>query len=420
MPQRILFITASEGKGAGASTDVASSTIKARINSGHYLLAQKLTAAGFPSSAMSHAGSLNSNYYTDSTDISYTTNAGTFGATGAIGNGLYKMDTGEFIEFTVQNADTVDLGITVRTYGTMGYSVDGGAVTSVSQSGTDAYQLIRIDLGSVGTHTVRVESLSNPCYIASFEAWDSSADFIVTNWGAFGYDSVDFDLDTRPWFYRPAVQTIDADTGINTAAVVLSVGKEDILQSVAQADYETNMNSIIDNIQTNMPNAEIFLVIESDMDVGLGYVPTSLASIATAQGATLLDSRTAPNMSDYATANANNLMYDAEFPNIAGHNAIWDTLSPDIISGLDTNYVPPVVTSTLPISFTNNEPSGSWDVYIIDASNNLTVKESVNFSSGDASISLSGIASGVACHGHMLSSTDTNNTAVFKATTISS
>ncbi len=190
---------------------------------------------------------------------------------------------------------------------------------------------IEIDLGVKGLHTVEFETVSGSNFLSYVESWDSTSQFVVVPWGARGYTSTDMNDDTRPWSPKAALANVPFD------ALIYNVGINDVRSGGAgtsQAVYEQNVTDFVNAAKAANPDAVIFLKIPNDISTGLSYVPSSLTSLATTLGATLLDTRLATDMPDFATADAAGLMYDSLHPNNLGYSNAYDIFAPIISSAL--------------------------------------------------------------------------------------
>lgn len=119
-------------------------------------------------------------------------------------------------------------------------------------------------------------------------------------------------------------------------AVVLNIGINDVKAgaTTSEVTYTADLIAYIDAVLEANADADIFLQIPNDIDGGLDYVPSVLATLAGTYGATLLDSRLAPDMTDYATSNAAGKMYDTLHPSDTGYAAIWNYFEPTIRGAL--------------------------------------------------------------------------------------
>ncbi len=111
-------------------------------------------------------------------------------------------------------------------------------------------------------------------------------------------------------------------------------GYNDLLRCINNRDqlYQ-RCRCYIQAVQAANASADCFLQIPNDIDGGLDYVPSVLTTLAATYGCTILDSRLAPDMSDYATADAAGKMYDTLHPSDTGYAAIGNYFEP-IIRGV--------------------------------------------------------------------------------------
>ena len=308
------------------------------VNSPARVLASALTASGVQSSSRSIVGmgansSANSTelYYNATPDIDIVLNGWDNLPYDSIGGDLYRNSTSnEALTFTFDNVDMVAIGLPIRSYGDIRYRIDAGSWITVSEDGTDALMRIEIDLGVVGSHTVEFERLTSTVYVNYVEAWDSTDTLIIVPWGARGYDVGQLNDTTRPWSYKSALSHVPFD------AVVLNIGINDVKAgaTTSEVTYTADLIAYIDAVLEANADADIFLQIPNDIDGGLDYVPSVLATLAGTYGATLLDSRLAPDMTDYATSNAAGKMFDLLHPSDTGYAAIWNYFEPTIRGAL--------------------------------------------------------------------------------------
>lgn len=145
-------------------------------------------------------------------------------------------------------------------------------------------------------------------------------------WGARGYDAAQLNDTTRPWSYKSALEKVPFD------AVIINIGINDVKSSASttETSYTNDVEDYIQAVQAANAEAVIFLQIPNDIDGGLDYVPSVLTTLAGTYGCTILDSRLAPDMATYATADAAGKMFDTLHPSNTGYAAIWNYFQPII------------------------------------------------------------------------------------------
>ncbi len=245
----------------------------------------------------------------------------------AIGGDIFQTATSPgSLTFTFGGVDTVALGFPINAYGTLRYRVDGGPWVDLNENGAGVIDLLRveIDLGTVGAHTVEVERTASTVYVQYCEAWAKSDNVVIVPWGARGYTSSDLVLTTRPWSYLSALAKVPFDVAC------VNIGINDVNTGMAQATYEANLGAYLDAVLEQVPAPRVFAIIPNDIAAGLAYLPTSIVAVAGARGITVLDTREASGMSDYAAASAAGLMFDTLHPNNLGYAAQWDHFEPAI------------------------------------------------------------------------------------------
>lgn len=334
---RILLVSDSTGYGVGANPEGQAGVVGAHIDSPSQQLTRKLTTLGYPSDSHSVVGMGNNSfaesteqYFNQTPDVSVTLNGWGKLDFISIGGDLFRDGSGGVLPFSFDNVDRLAIGLPLRTYGVISYTVDNGESVQVSQTASpNELKRIEIDLGSKGPHTVEFETVSGSNFLSYVEAWDSTSNFVVVPWGARGYSSAELNEDTRPWSPKAALAHVPFD------AIIYNGGINDVRSGgsgTSQVDYEQNVTEYINAAKSVNPDAFIFLQIPNDISTGLSYVPESLTNLAVTLGATILDSRLSKDMIDFATADAAGLMYDSLHPNNLGYSNEYDQFAPIIIS----------------------------------------------------------------------------------------
>ena len=338
LPQkRLLIIGDSTTYGRGASTAHSAGVVNAHAGSPARILASALSANGIKADSHSVVGMGNNSgeattaeYFDATADIDITLNGWDNLEYDSIGGDLFRNGTSnETLIFTFDNVDRAAIGLPIRTYGDIRYRIDSGSWITVSETGTDDLLRIEIDFGSLGSHTIEFERLTSTVYVSYVEAWDSSSDVVIIPWGARGYNAAQLNDTTRPWSYKSALSYVPFD------AVIINIGINDVKSSASttETSYTNDLEAYIQAVQAENSEADIFLQIPNDIDGGLDYVPSVLATLSGTYGCTILDSRLAPDMSDFATADAAGKMFDDLHPSATGYAAEWNYFQP-IIQGV--------------------------------------------------------------------------------------
>ncbi len=335
LPQkRLLLIGDSTAYGRGASDAHSAGIVNAHAGSPAMVLAAAFDTAGIPADAHSVVGMGNNSgedttteYFDATPDIDIVLNGWDNLPYDSIGGDLYRNSTSnEALTFTFDNVDSAAIGLPIRSYGDIRYRIDGGSWTTISEDATDDLMRIEINFGSLGTHTIEFERLTATVYVSYVEAWNSNDTLIIVPWGARGYDANDLNKTTRPWSYKSALGLVPFD------AVIINIGINDVKASASttETSYTDDVEAYIQAVQAANADADCFLQIPNDINGGLDYVPAVLTTLAGTYGCTILDSRLAPEMSDYATADAAGKMFDDLHPSDTGYAAEWGYFQPII------------------------------------------------------------------------------------------
>lgn len=323
MPKQILMIGDSTFRGWGAG-DVNYYT-NSRINSLPVKIAEGFTANGNQTSSESRIGSGKWNNATELEAADPAIDVGGwsfFNGTGnSIGGYVFQYNTPPmFIDFVGDTAFLLACDFSGN--GVIRFRVDGGAWEEHDlNTAATTLNHVPITLVSGGAHTIEIDktaaSNSNVFYsgVLAYTAADAG---VIVPIAANGYQSIDYTTTGFPWL------TYDAMDSFTFDVVIFNTGINDILQSVAQVDFESRYTTFINKIKSINPSVQLYFVIPNDIQVGLGYVPASVTNLASTLGATVIDSTQASNFSDYTTANNAGLMDDIWHPNAAGYQVLAD------------------------------------------------------------------------------------------------
>lgn len=173
--------------------------------------------------------------------------------------------------------DTFELYTPRLTYGTINYNVDGGAATSVPQSGETTFLRTMIST-SLGAHTLnlaRQTAAGGTVYLNGVVAYDSSRkEARLINGASRGWSTTDWLISDQPWRGFGGIEAMAPDIAI------ISLGTNDRRSGGAgnsAATFAANMQSIINKARATA--SQIILVTP---------MPINPASVATITNAELL------------------------------------------------------------------------------------------------------------------------------------
>ncbi len=334
--KRLLLIGDSTTYGKGANPSGAGAVEGAHVNSPARLLADALSSNGVTADSKSVVGLGNNSdanatelYFNATPDVNLTLNGWGVLKYNSIGGDIFVSATpANILRFEFDNVNRIAFGLPMAGYGTIEYRVDGGSWIAIPEvSAPDALSRVQIDFETVGLHNVefRATAVTN-IYVVYCESWNTSDEVVIVPWGARGYTTSNLNTSTRPWSYKSALEYVPFD------AVLINIGINDVKIGAATTEttYTTNVTAYIDAVLAVNPDADIFLQIPNDINGGLDFAPSVLTTLAGTYGATLLDSRLAPDMDTYANAVAAGKMVDDFHPSDTGYAAIWNYFEPTI------------------------------------------------------------------------------------------
>ena len=178
LPQkRLLLIGDSTTYGRGASAAHSAGVVNAHASSPAMVLAAVFDSDGISADAHSVVGMGNNSgedttteYFDATDDIDIVLNGWDNLPYDSIGGDLFRNSTSnETLIFTFDKVDSAAIGLPISSYGNIRYRVDGGAWTTISETGTEDLLRIEIDFGAGGAHTVEFERLTSTVYVSYVE-----------------------------------------------------------------------------------------------------------------------------------------------------------------------------------------------------------------------------------------------------------
>jgi len=299
-----------------------------------YLITQNVVASN-----QSIYGNGNNNSLTEVTDYDSTvelTGISVLNYDG-IGGDLFICDNAsDSFKKSFTAIDKVSIGFASKDYGVARYRVDAGAWTTIDGNVGDPSDLVEavITLPGLGDYTIEISHDSGgPIYFDYVKGYNTEDDVIMLPMGARGFTTSQFATSgTTGWKYLAGQNK--SPVSVEMDALIINLGINDIIQAVPEGTYTANMVLILDSLALNYPDLDLILVIPNDIDIGLGYLPSAITTLASTYSATLLDIRSTPNFADFTTADNAGLMADLIHPNAAGYASIYTALGPAIKTAL--------------------------------------------------------------------------------------
>ena len=248
---------------------------------------------------------------------------------------LGSAPLGDRTDINVGEFDT--LAITAFQYPGSGSLVNvkvdvGGVTTTIGNFNGDnptfALKRTVFTAPSIENYQLQLD-LAGDFYLIGFEAWRSTDALSIMQAGWNGQYSSDYATGTAD-VYSPK----NSAAFMMADALIVNQGINDVAASVSQATFEANYKAYIDTVLAAKPDTILFFVIPNDLSIGLGYLPSAITSLAAFYGATVLDTRLAPDMATYLSAAAAGKMFDGLHPSGSGYLAIANYFGPIIKSVL--------------------------------------------------------------------------------------
>jgi lysophospholipase L1-like esterase len=212
--------------------------------------------------------------------------------------------------------------------GTLGFSVDGGAVqTHVTTNAT--LQSGKLLVGGAltrGQHTVRFTASAGLVIVDGILALDGdlTTGVRVFNGGHAGYDSADFPGAGR-W------NDLFRNGGTTPDLVCIALGANDVANGITAAQYEINLGNIVDKIRASSAGSALSSILlwayhrrGNITDVAWQAYVDAMERVAVAKGCAFLDSH---DMLDAPPSTGSGATFtDSVHPNDAGHAAYAEAL----------------------------------------------------------------------------------------------
>jgi hypothetical protein len=287
--KRILFIGDSTMAGRGAGTGAAFMN-GARVLSMPYRAAEGLKLLGFPAFAQDSIGDANNGVLTNlplyDTRVSYAATPATASEGPSLGGVVLRLAGN--ISF-VPTADITKVELyhnSLAGYGTIRLSVDGVAATpDINEANNPGHFLRETFTVTKGQPTLTLSTVSGTTRRTAMVCYDSTTApcFITMNSG------------TREWATADFIVATNEGSPFNAASayvgagdlIIANIGINDCRLSVAQATYEANLNSLVDQWQAT--GATVILMIPTPVAsdgaaMTEAQMRTSIATVSTAQG----------------------------------------------------------------------------------------------------------------------------------------
>jgi lysophospholipase L1-like esterase len=207
--------------------------------------------------------------------------------------------------------------------GTFSWALGGGAATTIGGTGTNAFDGIAVDAGSLGDHTLRLRRVAGNVWIDGVIASKSTATRVhVINWGASGTVAFNHAVTTSPWSPAAALATIAPDLTI----INLTINDGQAATAVGPLGVST---AYLTSLQTIVTQAKI----SGDVLLMTG-APSAIGAVALGRQLMYIEAyryiskrnecpmiSTMYEWGSYDQANANGLMGDTLHPDGEGATA---------------------------------------------------------------------------------------------------
>jgi len=205
------------------------------------------------------------------------------------------------------------------------YSVDGGGVTTIScNAGAEAAAFVDIAAGSVGTHTLTLNTdIAGNVIILGVAGYDTTvSELKIYKAGWAGSRTTAWIETTSPWSPMNNVAAFSPDLVLVCLGINHWIASE---ASAPVATYQTELETLVDYYK-GICDVAIVTPVPSDTasasQARQDLFRTAMSDVATAKSVKLIDVYS--HFVDYATANANGWMQNATHPNAAGYAAKAD------------------------------------------------------------------------------------------------
>lgn len=185
--------------------------------------------------------------------------------------------------FTMNVTDGFSFLYIDRTAGrTFQYKVDSGTATTITTTGSNLTEEVRVPVGAAGTHTLTLLNPTGGTAIVPAIGADVNNGITVCNWGVPGGMIGALHRDQGQYW-----SGLEVLKGAAPDLVVLEVGANDVGTTTA-ASYKTSLETIIDFIQANTAASVILCETYATNQVAGAPFVTAAREVAVAKGVDLV------------------------------------------------------------------------------------------------------------------------------------
>lgn len=234
--------------------------------------------------------------------------------------------------------------ITTPGGGSFTATIDGGSPQTISCNASNNVEIIEIDAGVSGSHTLVIAGSTGNSYLVSVEAIHNELRGVkLSRIALSGSECSQLTVDANAFSSRQCYLKLDPDLAI------IAFGLNEALNGTTTATFEANLNILVDDMKAL--GASVLIVAAPPPNTAWiaeatwTNFRTSMETVATAKGVGFFD------MIDYWISYAANTPYynDNVHPNNTGH---WD------MGALITNYIAELVDPTTPSTWAPTDLSG--------------------------------------------------------------
>jgi lysophospholipase L1-like esterase len=332
---RIVYVGDSTTWGEGGGDSGGNMRINAKERCYPTIVAKRLTALGIPANYENlFASGANSTVTLISDFQSPTSYKSGFSCSGAWGFSTSTAaggcvftnttDTTGTISITPQiNVDTFEIyDLVVSTGGSISYSLDGAAATTLNQAGASALRKTVVKAAAVGAHTLAIKRVSGNAFFIGYRAYDSTKpEFDVINVGRGSSQTSDWIVNANPWSPLPMMTDLCATADL----VVLDFTINNALLSPTSYNttYPTQMQTLINAAKAG--GASVMLSTGNPSNT-VSNIPDATQQLFRQAITTLANTNDLPLIDQYAkytswdAMNALGFMYNKNHPNTAGYS----------------------------------------------------------------------------------------------------
>ena len=221
-----------------------------------------------------------------------------------------EMNVDTFVLYDITNGGAGNI---------LNYNVDGALNTPLSQAAANSFRSTSIAAGSAASHTLNLSRGALNAFVMGFRSYNSAVSQIdIFNLGRGSSTSVDWVLATNPWSSLNAATTLCASADL----VIIDLTINDALNAIAQATYQTNLQTIINAAKAG--GADILFLTGNPVSTASITTATQLAYVGYAQKVAVNDNNLPfinqiTRYGSYTQMVARNFMYNNLHPDTAGY-----------------------------------------------------------------------------------------------------